>query len=70
MAEELQLTLDDDDKTSKSSDSDGEEEDEGKLFVSSVMMMDWHHTSDNFKLTFFIPFNGASDTTTFKSDIS
>jgi len=34
------IDLDDDDKTSKSSDSDGEEEDEGKLFVSSVMMMD------------------------------
>ena len=30
----------DEDETSESSNSDGEEEDEGKLFVSSVMMMD------------------------------
>jgi hypothetical protein len=29
-----------DDETSKSSDSDGEDEDDGKLFVSSVMIMD------------------------------
>jgi hypothetical protein len=34
------IDLDEDDETSKSSNSDGEEEDEGKLFVSSVMMMD------------------------------
>jgi len=34
------IDLDEDDKTSKSSDSDGKEEDEGKLFISSVMMMD------------------------------
>jgi hypothetical protein len=34
------IDINEDDETSKSSNSDGEEEDEGKLFVSSVMMMD------------------------------
>jgi hypothetical protein len=34
------IDLNEDDETSKGSNGDGEEEDEGKLFVSSVMMMD------------------------------